>query len=276
MAQTYIIVKINLKHVINLMKQSELKIIAQNCAYKIENASDSSQYFEYPFQHIIIDNFLDQILIDEVDKSFPELDDIQWQHSNDEGIEIKSRTNWSSEFDIPDGIVNAIRVFNSSLVLKAISKRLKIPKLIPDPYFTGGGLNITPKNGMLDIHVDGNYHDATGLNRRVNLLLYLNKNWESNWGGEFGIYENEGEDLFKAVPPLFNRCVIFDTHDKSYHGLPNPINFPDNEIRRSIILYYYTHAPRAKTDVIVKEPHSALWKSKNFTDKKGKKKRKFT
>ena len=70
--------------------------------------------------------------------------------------------------------------------------------------------------------------------------------------------------------------MIFDTHDKSYHGLPNPLQFPEGELRRSIILYYYTLAPRANSDTVVKEPHSALWKSKNFTDKKGNKKRDFT
>tara|TARA_B100001093_G_scaffold489386_1_gene527504 strand:- start:1726 stop:2502 length:777 start_codon:yes stop_codon:yes gene_type:complete len=258
------------------MKQDNLKKIAKDCSDKIKNSVKDKEYFDYPFKHIVIDSFLDNRLVDKVDKNFPCINDSQWQHSNDEGIEIKSRTNWTSEFDIPDGIIETIRIFNSAPFLRAIGDKLDIPKLIPDPYFTGGGLNITPKNGLLDIHVDGNYHDATGLNRRVNLLLYLNKDWKPEWGGEFGIYENDGENLFKAVPPLFNRCVIFDTHDKSYHGLPNPLKFPDGELRRSIILYYYTLAPRSNSDVVVKEPHSALWKSKNFTDKKGKKKRDFT
>ncbi len=258
------------------MQQNELKEIALNCSNKIEQAAENKEYFDFPFQHIVIDNFLDNVLVSQVDKNFPGMDDSQWQHSNDKGIEIKSRTNWSSEFDIPNGIIDAIRIFNSAPILKAIGKRLDIPKLIPDPYFTGGGLNVTPKDGLLDIHVDGNYHDATGLNRRVNLLLYLNKGWKPEWGGEFGIYEKNGEVLHKAIPPIFNRCVIFDTHDKSYHGLPNPLKFPKGELRRSIILYYYTLAPRPNSDTVVKEPHSALWKSKDFTDKKGNKKRDFT
>ena len=257
------------------MKQEQLKKIAEYCSERILNSKLDTEYFKTPFQHIVLDKFLDSNLAEELDKSFPGLDDPQWQHSNDEGIEIKSRTNWSSEFDIPDGIVDAVRIFNSAPILRAIGNRLNIPKLVPDPYFTGGGLNITPREGLLDVHVDGNYHDATGLNRRVNLLLYLNKGWEPEWGGEFGIYDNSGEDLQKAIPPIFNRCVIFDTHDKSYHGLPNPLNFPDGELRRSIILYYYTYANRKNSDVVVKDPHSALWRSKNFTDKKGKKKRDF-
>ena len=258
------------------MKQTQLKKIAQSCSIKIKNAKSGDEFFSYPFKHIVLDDFLDSSLISSVDHAFPGLDDSQWQHSNDKGIEIKSRTNWTSEFDIPEGIIDAIRIFNSSLILKAIGDRLKIPKLVPDPYFSGGGLNVTPKDGLLDVHVDGNYHDATGLNRRVNLLLYLNKDWEPDWGGEFGIYENDGEALYKAIPPVFNRCIIFDTHDKSFHGLPNPLNFPNDELRRSIILYYYTLEPRSDSNVTVKDPHSALWRSKNYTDKKGKKIRDFS
>jgi len=259
-----------------MMKQNDLKAIANACSEKIRNAKEKKEYFAYPFQHIVIDDFLETNLVNIVDDLFPSLGDSQWQHSNDKGIEIKSRTNWGSEFDIPEGIIDTIRIFNSAPILKAIGDRLDIPKLIPDPYFTGGGLNITPKGGLLDVHVDGNYHDATGLNRRVNLLLYLNKNWEPGWGGEFGLYDNEGKKLHKEVPPLFNRCVIFDTHDKSYHGLPNPLNFPEGELRRSIILYYYTLAPKSDSNVIVEGPHSALWRSKNFTDKKGNKERDYS
>ena len=76
-----------------------------------------------------------------------------------------------------------MRILNSSIVLKAISKQIGIKKLIPDPYFSGGGLNITKKGGLLDIHVDGNYHDAMNLNRRLNLIIYFCKNWKKKYGG---------------------------------------------------------------------------------------------
>ena len=137
-------------------------------------------------------------------------------------------------------------------------------------------MNLSQTGGHLDVHVDGNYHDASGMSRRVNLLLYLNKKWEESWGGEFGIYDQNGERLVKEIPPLFNRCVIFDTHDKSYHGLPNPINFPKDEPRKSIILYYYTVAPRPEELVSVNKPHSALWRSKGYTDKRGNQSREFS
>ncbi|MDB4593265.1 2OG-Fe(II) oxygenase [Paracoccaceae bacterium] len=255
--------------------QAELKDIAEQTAHKIEESVLSDNYTKDPFQHIIIDNLFPAELSDKLLKAFPSRDDPSWHKTNDIGVEVKARTNWCSEFDIPDQLVDAIRVFNSAQVLTAMSKVLQIPKLMPDPYYSGGGLNMSEKNGHLDVHVDGNYHDASGMNRRVNLLYYLNPGWNESWGGEFGIYDNDGEHLVKAVAPLENRCVIFDTHDKSYHGLPNPIDFPSDKPRRSIILYYYTVANRPESQVDVVEPHSALWRSKSYTDKKGNKTRDF-
>ena len=132
----------------------------------------------------------------------------------------------ASEFDIPEKIVDAIRIMNSALFLQSLSNALGIPKLIPDPYFSGGGLNVTVSGGLLDVHIDGNYHDATGLHRRVNAILYLNPGWQDGWGGEFGLYDNKGEKLIKKIAPLHNRFMAFDTNDFSFHGLPDPLNFP--------------------------------------------------
>jgi len=164
---------------------------------------------------------------------------------------------------------------NGADFLRAISSLFGIEKLMPDPYFSGGGLNVTRKGGLLDVHVDGNYHDASGLNRRMNALLYFNPDWQPEWGGEFGIYDETGSKCIKKVAPLFNRLVVFDTHDKSWHGLPDPVNFPDDNPRRSLLLYYYTKEKRPSDQMIVDEPHSALWKKKNMLDKKGQKTREF-
>jgi len=258
------------------MPNEELGQIAEMIAKKISLAKDTNQYFSYPFKHIVIDDLLPNELALSLLEAFPSADDGCWQRSNDDGVEIKARTDWKSEFDIPDGLSGIIRVFNSAPLLNAMSAALGIPKLMSDPYFSGGGLNISERGGLLDIHVDGNYHDASGMNRRVNLLYYLNPNWEKLWGGEFGIYDEDGEKLIKAVEPIFNRCVIFDTHDRSFHGLPNPINFPADDPRRSILLYYYTVAKRPTDQITENKPHSALWKSKGYTDKRGNKTRDFT
>lgn len=256
-------------------KQDELKYMAENCARKITLSEDGKQYFNEPFRHIVIDNFFDQKLANLCLKFFPALNEPGWEHANEADIEVKFRTTWHSEFDIPEGIIDAIRILNSSLFLKAVANRIGIPKIIPDPYFTGGGLNVTATGGLLDVHVDGNYHDATGLNRRINAILYLNPDWKAGWGGEFGLYDEAGEVCLKAVAPLFNRLVLFDSHDFSFHGLPAPLAFPPGKTRKSIILYYYTKDLRPKDQVVVSEPHSALWKKKDLLDKRGNKTRNF-
>lgn len=256
--------------------QKYLKLIANECARKIQNAAHSVEYFDSPFKHLVLDNFLPTELAEQCLEYFPDIDGGEWEYEDTQNIEVKYRTIWKSEFDIPDGLVDAIRVMNSAPILHAMSYLLSIPKLMPDPYFTGGGLNVTKKGGLLDVHVDGNYHDASGLHRRLNALIYLNKNWTPDWGGEFGLYDKNGSVCLKKVPPLFNRLVLFDSHDYSFHGLPDPINFPEDTPRRSIILYYYTKDPRPSELIAIDEPHSALWVKKNLMDKRGNKKRNFT
>jgi Rps23 Pro-64 3,4-dihydroxylase Tpa1-like proline 4-hydroxylase len=256
--------------------QAALKVMAENCANKILGLADGISYFETPFKHLVVDNFFDTDFALSSMSAFPPTEDSSWEHANDADIEIKYRTTWKTEFDIPDGLVDAIRILNSANILKALGDKFSIPKLIPDPYFTGGGLNITKPGGLLDVHVDGNYHDATGLNRRMNAILYLNPKWQVGWGGEFGLYDEKGDKCLKQIEPLFNRLVVFDSHDKSFHGLPNPLNFPDGEDRKSIILYYYTKESRPLNQISEDKPHSALWRKRGLLDKRGNKTRAFS
>lgn len=257
------------------MTQLMLKTIAENCAKKIKNAINGVEFFEEPFKHAVIDNFFPVDFAKNLLTNFPAVDSPIWERSNDADIEIKLRTKWESEFDTPDGIVDAVRILNSSLILNAMSSLIGIDKLMPDPYFSGGGLNVTVSGGLLDVHIDGNYHDASGLNRRINAIIYLNPGWKEGWGGEFGLYDSTGDNLIKKVAPIYNRLVIFDTNDYSYHGLPDPLNFPKEEVRKSIILYYYTKESRPASQIAVSEPHSALWKKRNLLDKRGNKTRDF-
>ncbi|MEH6445868.1 MAG: 2OG-Fe(II) oxygenase [Oceanospirillaceae bacterium] len=253
------------------MNQIKLKLIAEECVTKIH----VGDFFCSPYKHLVVDNFLPTELAKECLQSFPDIDDNVWEHEIDTDIEIKSRTRWESEFDIPSNIIDAVRILNSSLILKAFSEVFTIPKLLSDSYFTGGGLNITSRGGLLDVHVDGNYHDATGLNRRMNAIIYLNPGWDESWGGEFGLYNHDGTELIKKVAPIFNRLVVFDSHDYSYHGLPDELNFPKEIDRKSIILYYYTKDTRPLAQTNISKPHSALWVKRELKDKKGQTEREF-
>lgn len=123
--------------------QSELKKIAEACAGKVASAKDGTEYFNEPFRHVVIDDFLPESLANACLDNFPDVLDQGWEHANDADIEVKYRTTWKSEFDIPEGISEVVRILNSSLFLQAMSERIGIEKIMPDPYFTGGGLNMT-------------------------------------------------------------------------------------------------------------------------------------
>lgn len=253
------------------MNQLNLKKEALNVANKINNAELHTK----PFKHIQIDNIFSNELIENCLKNFPKNTSSKWEESNSKDIEIKKRTAWESEFDIPEGIVDAVRIMNSSIFLKAMSDKMWIKKIIPDPYFTWWWLNLTLKDWLLDIHVDWNYHDASWLNRRLNAIVYLNKDWLEEWWGDFEIWENDLSKCTKKISPIFNRLVIFDSHDKSFHGSPHPLNCPKENGRKSIILYYYTKEERPNDQISVKDPHSALWMKKGLTDKKWNKTRDY-
>ena len=93
-------------------------------------------------------------------------------------------------------------------------------------------------------------------------------------GGEFGLYDNKGEKCLKKIEPIFNRLLVFDTHDSSWHGLPDPINFPENNPRKSVILYYYTKDEKSINQIKVRSPTAHCGK-RGEKDKRGKKTRDF-
>lgn len=225
-----------------------------------------------PFPYLVMDNAFEPGTTDTIHRQLPRLPDSNWDKSND-AVEVKWRSNWKSEYDIPEPARELVRFLNSGQFLRSLARVTGIPNLIPDPYYTGGGFNLLKRGGLLDVHVDGNWHDAMRVHRRLNLLVYLNSNWKDEWGGKLGFYDAEGINAIEEIAPIGNRLVVFETHDKSYHGHPEPLTCPDNEHRTSIILYYYTSAARPSEQVVVAEPHSALWRSRDWHDKRGQKSR---
>jgi hypothetical protein len=111
---------------------------------------------------------------------------------------------------------------------------------VPDPYFLGAGLHRLSQGGHLSIHADFNHHKPMDLERRVNVLIYLNKDWRAEYGGSFEMWDQGMTKCAQSVIPSFNRCVIFNTTLESMHGNPQPIDHPDRVPRRSIALYYYS------------------------------------
>lgn len=217
-----------------------------------------------PFPHAVIDGLFDPLLLHRLIDEFPAPDSPTWDRSDDEGIQVKLRSNWVADTDIAPTTREVVHFLNSGVFLDRITSLTGIEHLISDPYYTGGGLNCILPGGVLDVHCDGNWHHRMAVHRRLNAILYLNEDWQTEWHGAFELWNRDMTECVKSIDPVFNRLIVFETHDYSYHGHPTPLACPDGRSRNSVIVYYYTSSPRPTDQVLVGEPHRALWRSKSL------------
>src|SRR5947209_783703 len=191
-----------------------------------------------PYPHIVADDFFDAAFLDRIQRDFPCSNSIAWDNMRDRN-QVKLATR--NEQQIPLTIRNFIYQLNSSTFLWFLEQLSGIDNLISDPHLVGGGLHMIKSGGKLNIHADFNKHPKWNLDRRLNLLVYLNKSWKEEYGGHFELWDREMIACAKKVTPVFNRMVIFSTTDFSYHGHPRPLKSPPGTVRRSIALYYYSN-----------------------------------
>ena len=115
--------------------------------------------------------------------------------------------------------------FNSRPMLEFLEGLTTIQGLLPDPYFVGGGYHETGRGGKLGIHADFRVNEQLHLDRRVNVIIYLNESWPE-WGGHLELWDRDMTVKCKEIAPVFNRCVVFNTDATSYHGHPEPLQHP--------------------------------------------------
>ena len=192
-----------------------------------------------PFPFIIIDDFFSKEFLNEVLNQFPNLAEQKKTTNYDNKNEVKFANNQYKNF--PNNIKKLFDFLNSDFFLNFLQLITNIQeKLIPDFELNGGGLHEIKKGGLLKIHSDFNKHPSLDLDRRLNVLIYLNKDWKEEYGGHLEFWDKEMTSCREKVLPIFNKMVIFSTTDNSNHGHPDPLNCPNNMSRKSIATYYYT------------------------------------
>lgn len=208
-----------------------------------------------PFPHIYFDDFLPEWVLDEVLDEFPSPQQEGWLR-----FESETERKLASAGDA--GMGNATRhlfaQLNSAAFLDFLQQLTAIGGLVPDPYFEGGGMHQSVSGGHLNVHVDFNRHPATGLDRRLNVLLYLNRNWQPAWGGELQLWSPDMQRCEQRIAPLFNRLALFSTTEHSYHGHPEPLACPEDRSRRSLALYYYSNGRPEETGAAA-AAHNTVW-----------------
>ncbi|HEX7672446.1 MAG TPA: 2OG-Fe(II) oxygenase [Polyangiaceae bacterium] len=215
-----------------------------------------------PFPHVVIDDFLPADSFQTVHDALPTLDDprIPWGNlsaSLRDGRPAQLRKyHLQNVLLMKPAVRQLILELNSGPFTLLLERLTGIPKLISDPLLQGGGVHLVEPGGLLRVHADFNKHPAYRIERRLNLLLYLNVDWREEYGGHLGLWDKGVSTCLERVSPVANRCVIFSTTSDSFHGHPSPLTCPEGVLRKSIALYYYTVGAAEKDE---SPGHSTLW-----------------
>jgi hypothetical protein len=191
-----------------------------------------------PFPHIVIDDFLPTRVIERITESFP---DGALAHDT---VMLDEFSHFRKRQIRPDDCEPFARSFfqflNSLPILSFLEGLTGIDGLISDPHFEGGGFHEISRGGKLGVHADFRIHRKLHLVRRLNLLLYLNKDWHDSYGGALELWDKKMVASVCSIAPISNRCVIFNTEVDSFHGHPDPLITPNGVNRKSVATYYYT------------------------------------
>jgi len=192
-----------------------------------------------PFHYTVFENFFNQEVLDLIYSSYPTIKNGSW----DGTTYIDQKNKFQKTTFETDSIFNTVfRELNSPEFLKWLESVTGINNLLGDEELFGGGLHQSIRGAFLNVHVDYNIHPKTKFHRRLNVLVYMNKDWRDEYEGHLELWHLTAEHkiLLEKVSPQFNRCVIFETNEISYHGHPKPLKTPDGINRKSIAAYYYT------------------------------------
>ncbi|HAX19476.1 MAG TPA: proline hydroxylase [Hydrogenophaga sp.] len=214
-----------------------------------------------PFNHMAFDNFLPLDVAEAMLAEFPKAQDIEWHNYN---RPAEQKLVCVDETKFGPATRSMLYQFNSAPFLRFLEKVTGIDNMISDPSMRGGGLHQTPKGGLLKLHADFNKHDANFLDRRINVIFYMNKNWKEEYGGSLELWDQEVTKCEVKILPVFNRLAIFSPTSKTFHGHPDPLTCPDGDSRKSLALFYYTNGRPANetnqshTTIFAERPHESI------------------
>jgi len=210
----------------------------------IEQAEEYAEQFRsaQPFRHVAIESFLDAAACQCILDDFPGFED---RYALNEMGEVGGKAVRMNVRDVSDAYRELDRYLQTREFLDFVSAVTGIPDLLYDADYVGGGTHENRSGQSLDAHVDFNYHPRTKTHRRLNLIVYLNNEWDESWGGALELHSdpwNPPANRTQRILPLFNRAVIFETNEVSWHGFSR-IDLPADKCslsRKSFAIYLYT------------------------------------
>jgi hypothetical protein len=192
-----------------------------------------------PFPHCVIDDFVPASVLEQVLVEFPDPRDPGWSQTRS-GRDRKML--YRDEDGMGPQTRQLVDQLRSSTFVRFLEALTGIAGLVPGPHLDGGGGLCAIEPGCrLQVHADYNRNEHIRLDRRLNVILFLNKDWREEYGGQLELWDRTVTRCGRRILPAFNRCVVFATSDYTPHGHPTPVQTPDGRTRKALILYYYTN-----------------------------------
>lgn len=213
-----------------------------------------------PFPHLILDNLFSNELLERVIGEMLPPGDANWVRHDDDNLK---QFNLRSAVDLGDAGTQLVAFLHSARFLYFLSQVTGIWELLPDPYLQGAGYHVIPRGGKFDVHVDRNLAYSLGMIRRLSLLVYLNKDWRTEYGGQLELWSEDGSRREVSIDPIFNRTTIFEITDKNYHGVPSVVKCPEGRSRNCFVVYYHTVAPPGDKMI----PHTSIYAPSRYQEK---------
>jgi hypothetical protein len=187
-----------------------------------------------PFEHIIIPNFLNNNYANNISDNFP--NNYETWHKYCNPLEVKY--SFDNINELHEDLKNYFYLLSTDKMVQKMAKITNIPNLTYDDYLHGAGLHSHTRNGKLNMHLDYEKHPISGLQRRLNIILYMNKEWNPEWNGATELWNENMTKCITKSDVKFNTAIIFKTNEISWHGVPDKILCPENVYRKTLAYYY--------------------------------------
>jgi len=211
-----------------------------------QNFSDKSVAYPVaqPYPHLVIDNFFPEEHFNQLVDAFHGPESSCWDGDRYD-YKYQTKLACNRVHLLPPVLRETLYLLNAAPFLQLLEEVTGEKGLVGDPYYVGGGIHQIQRGGKLAIHADFTQPPHLKLYRRLNLLVYLNRDWQPEYGGQFELWDKDLTACRKKVEPIGNRCVVFTTTSNSYHGHPHPLECPEGKTRKSLAVYYYLLEPPA-------------------------------
>jgi hypothetical protein len=207
-----------------------------------------------PFPHVVIDDLFSPQILDQLLAEMAAMTHKQWRLVETASHERMRRMRSGVELGVAGA--QLVSLLHSASFLYLLSEITGIWQLLPDPYLQGAGYAQMQPGDFFNVHSDRNVAYDTGLNRRLAMIVFLNRSWDPNYNGQLELWNSEATRCDVSIDPLYNRTVLFEVANPNYHGVPAPIACPPDRSRQSFIVYYHTVGIDGKLDAT---PHSSIF-----------------